>query len=306
MGNHTQRSAFEHLTSGAFSGFSSAIALQPLDVLKTRIQQMDGAGGKPQSTLAITKEITSQSGIRGLWRGTVPTLSRNVPGVAMYFYLLQTVRRNMANVPLFSGSPTSIPTSSTTTLTKLSSQGNLLAGALTRLGVGLVLNPFTVVKTRFESNLYSYKSMAEALQDIWRQSGPSGLLQGFKASALRDAPYAGIFVLFYELIKERSTNIVSRNWDIPAPWIHTWSGASAGMIATLATHPFDVVKTKMQIQPGNYRYRSVTSTAFDIFKARGLLGLFDGGGIRISRKVLSSAISWTVYESLLLFMNQTK
>lgn len=34
--------------------------------------------------------------------------------------------------------------------------------------------------------------------------GPSELLRGFSASALRDAPYAGLFVLFYEGIKNQA------------------------------------------------------------------------------------------------------
>lgn len=34
---------------------------------------------------------------------------------------------------------------------------------------------------------------------------------------------------------------------------------------------------------------------------RGLMGFFDGASIRVSRKIFSSAISWTVYETLLVF-----
>ena len=38
--------AAHHLASGALSGFTSAICLQPLDLLKTRLQQSyDGVGG---------------------------------------------------------------------------------------------------------------------------------------------------------------------------------------------------------------------------------------------------------------------
>lgn len=35
-------------------------------------------------------------------------------------------------------------------LPKLSSQGNLLAGAITRVSIGVLLNPFSVLKARFE------------------------------------------------------------------------------------------------------------------------------------------------------------
>jgi solute carrier family 25 protein 38 len=38
-----------------------------------------------------------------------------------------------------------------------------------------------------------------------------------------------------------------------------------------------------------------------VFKERGIQGFFDGAFLRLSRKILSSAIGWAVYESLLVF-----
>ena len=38
-------------------------------------------------------------------------------------------------------------------LPKLSTQGNLIAGATSRVAVGLLLNPFSLVKARFEVSL---------------------------------------------------------------------------------------------------------------------------------------------------------
>lgn len=55
--------------------------------------------------------------------------------------------------------------------------------------------------------MYAYKSLGGALSSIAKQ-GPQELLRGFMASALRDAPYAGLFVVFYEGIKrEASTDL---------------------------------------------------------------------------------------------------
>lgn len=46
--------------------------------------------------------------------------------------------------------------------------------------------------------------MSEALKALMRTSGIKGLAQGFSASALRDAPYAGLFVLVYEAAKTKT------------------------------------------------------------------------------------------------------
>jgi len=57
--------------------------------------------------------------------------------------------------------------------------------------------------------MYQYSSLPSALGSLVKL-GPSELLRGFSASALRDAPYAGLFVLFYEGIKGRVGKLLVR------------------------------------------------------------------------------------------------
>lgn len=40
--------------------------------------------------------------------------------------------------------------------------------------------------------------MSQAFRSIFAESGIAGLFRGFTATAIRDAPYAGLYVLFYE------------------------------------------------------------------------------------------------------------
>ena len=49
--------------------------------------------------------------------------------------------------------------------------------------------------------MYAYSSLSSAIVSLFR-AGPHELFRGFTASALRDAPYAGIFVGCYENIKQ--------------------------------------------------------------------------------------------------------
>lgn len=73
----------------------------------------------------------------------------NVPGVAIYFYALSTIRTELSLIPYFQNQ--SDPSSSSqSALVRLSSQGNLVAGAIARTSVGFVLNPITVLKARYE------------------------------------------------------------------------------------------------------------------------------------------------------------
>ncbi|KAI0773683.1 solute carrier family 25 member 38 [Fomes fomentarius] len=309
----------QHLLSGALSGFASTVILQPFDLLKTRIQQPDHLRKfsrsplSPQSTLVFrtARDIVESDGLRGLWRGTAPSLLRNVPGVALYFTGLNQFRAFLATSPYFA--PLRAPSSSysTSTLPKLTAQGNLLAGAVTRVTVGLALNPFSVIKARYESSYYSYSSLPQAVLGLLR-SGPSEVFRGAVASSLRDAPYAGIFVVFYEHIKSMMSSAVSSAPNatvIAVPFslstaVNSASAATAGALATLATQPFDVLKTKMQVR-SETKYRGVLSTVRAVWQQRGVAGFFAGATLRMSRKIFSSAIGWAVYEGVLITMRSS-
>lgn len=59
----------------------------------------------------------------------------------------------MATSPYFAVVHTRQANTHSSTLPKLSSQGNLVAGALARVSVGFLLNPFSVLKARYEVRL---------------------------------------------------------------------------------------------------------------------------------------------------------
>ena len=97
------------------------------------------------------------------------------------------------------------------------------------------------------------------------RAGPSELFRGVVATSLRDAPYAGLFVLCYEQMKSEictsimprfTANMLMYAWltaiailakpisSAQSGLVHGLSAASAGALATLATHPLDVVKVR--------------------------------------------------------------
>lgn len=297
----------QQLASGALSGFATTVILQPFDLLKTRMQQGDfpvSKHGRPHASmiLATSRDIINKHGWKGLWRGTSASLYRGVPGVAMYMSSLTQLRSFMARSPYFAlvqnQKTSNNGTGSRSVLPTLTSTGNLAAGATARVGIGFILNPFSVLKARFESNMYNYTSVSQGMRMMLR-NGPSELFRGFLASAMRDAPHAGIFLVFYERIKKDASYVFSAQTTAQSSAVHAISAASAGALATIATQPFDVIKTRIQVRPEG-QYHSVLGTVRAILLERGPLGMFDGASLRMSRKVLSSAIGWVVYEAVLM------
>ena len=167
--------------------------------------------------------------------------------------------------------------------------------------------PITVIKVRYESNMYAYHSIIGASKDILKTDGIRGFFAGFGATAVRDAPYAGLYVLFYEQFKKRMSRVV-QNVGVPgAPEIAMAGGTSASInfgsgvvaagLATAITNPFDSIKTRIQLRPREYR--NMVQAARKMVAEDGLRSLFDGLAIRMARKAMSSALAWTLYEELI-------
>ncbi|KAF8982366.1 hypothetical protein BGZ46_001408 [Entomortierella lignicola] len=303
---------FTHLFAGAVSGLCACVFVQPLDLIKTRLQQQQQAhlafikqSGQAGITIAPLEStiwktvfgIVKEGSVLSLWRGTVPTIVRNVPGAAMYFTVLNESRTLLARRKINGLDRTDV-VSGNSALPKLSNTENLIAGGGSRAAIGFVMMPATVIKVRYESNLYSYKSMPEAFMSIFRKEGIRGLWAGFGATAMRDAPLAGLYVLFYEQCKTRlgALKNTSPYFDVSTPTIHMVSGVAAGFISTTLTHPFDMLKTRMQLKPTEYK--NVFQGARKVLLEEGAIGFLDGIFVRTIRKSIHSAISWTIYEEV--------
>ncbi|KAL2020693.1 hypothetical protein VTK56DRAFT_8089 [Thermocarpiscus australiensis] len=333
-----------HFVAGLGSGVLSAVLLQPIDLLKTRVQQ----SGTHSLTAAIADIRAAPRLLPALWRGAVPSALRTGFGSAIYFTSLNAIRQSAAHIPFLQhDKQRGFPTSSSS-LPKLSNTGNLLAGALARSLAGLILMPLTVLKVRYESTLYRYASLASAARDIARREGLRGFFAGYGATAIRDAPYAGLYVLFYEQSKRRlsalasslSSSSSSSSSPLPnrggdeeeeaaqqqqqqqkqpnanrqgksesasaatltlslsqAAGVNFASGVLAGVVCSVVSNPFDAVKTRIQLQPG--QYRNMVHAARRMVGEEGPRALWDGLALRMSRKALSSALAWTVYEELI-------
>ena len=202
-------------------------------------------------------------------------------------------------------------TGSSSRLPKLSNMANLATGAFARASAGFIMSPVTVLKVRYESSYYNYTSLASAVRDIARTEGFRGFFAGFGATAVRDAPYAGLYVLFYEQSKARlaelaTTLATSKDTGMglqSAPSLATstsinfLSGMVAAISATAVTNPFDAIKTRLQLMPG--KYGNMVVAAKTMLREEGFRSLFDGLGLRMGRKAVSSALAWTVYEELI-------
>lgn len=203
---------------------------------------------------------------------------RTVPGVGLYFASLNFIQTNMH------------PRSDHS---KPSALEAVTSGIAARSFAGAVLLPVTVLKTRYESGLFHYKSLSDALRMTYTTEGVRGLFSGITPTLLRDAPFSGLYFMFYTQLKEYA----APQGSSAKPFSIFACGLTAGLLASFVTHPFDVVKTKMQLERA--AYRNFLSAILIIHRRKGFNGFFAGLAPRMLRRSLMSALTWTVFESLM-------
>ena len=185
--------------AGSASGTCSSLFFQPLDLVKTRLQQNVSSQHAHQhkrigGSIAVVRAVVSGSerGILALWTGLVPSITRTVPGVGLYFGSIEALKDLRAAGSSNSGAAANWMV------------GDFALGVVARCISASVMNPVSVVKTRFESAAhtsgggdYAYRGVGHALASICRLEGARGLTCGLAPTIFRDAPYSGFYFMFY-------------------------------------------------------------------------------------------------------------
>lgn len=291
----------ESFMAGSITGAMSCCIFQPLDLIKTRIQAPSVVQTSSMTTMATSSNVVDttakkimsstfkksngipqtvykviqEESVFGLWRGLMPSLYRTVPGVGMYFCTLHGMKSFLGEEPKF--------------------YENLLLGATARTFVGTTLLPVTVIKARYESGRFNYRNVSHGLSTVWKTEGLRGLFSGCTATIARDAPFSGMYLMFYSQEKKMAAQWLGKE-NLGAK-THFACGISAGLLASLFTHPADVVKTQLQLYPN--RYKTTQHCITMIYGENGLNGFFRGIAPRCLRRTLISAFSWTVFEEIM-------
>lgn len=81
-----------HFVASMISGFITTIASMPVDIAKTRIQNMKTLpGGKPEyrGTIDVLSKVVRQEGLFALWKGFAPYYFRLGPHTVLTFIFLE-------------------------------------------------------------------------------------------------------------------------------------------------------------------------------------------------------------------------
>uniref|UniRef100_A0A2K6URF9 Solute carrier family 25 member 20 n=1 Tax=Saimiri boliviensis boliviensis TaxID=39432 RepID=A0A2K6URF9_SAIBB len=187
-------SPLKNLLAGGFGGVCLVFVGHPLDTVK--IQASSGEI-KYTGTLDCAKKLYQEFGIRGIYKGTVLTLMRDVPASGMYFMTYEWLKN--------------IFTPEGKRVSELSAPRILVAGGIAGIFNWAVAIPPDVLKSRFQTappGKYP-NGFRDVLRELIRNEGVTSLYKGFNAVMIRAFPANAACFLGFEVAMK------FLNWAIP-------------------------------------------------------------------------------------------
>ncbi|EPQ32257.1 uncharacterized protein PFL1_00454 [Pseudozyma flocculosa PF-1] len=214
-------------------------------------------------------KVGRTEGIRGLWRGLVPTVAMTIPSQVTYmtcydyFRSILLANEDIAEVQAHfeersqsqSSDGTVKRTPSLSAITPHSLIASLVAGATARGISATLVTPLELIRTRQQSAPRSSSSLTSILGTLVHEmrtsrEGPLILWRGLSPTLWRDVPFSAIYFAGYESCKRILTGGGLGEGNAQGSGeefgIAFFSGALSGSVAAVVTHPFDLVKTRLQ------------------------------------------------------------
>ncbi|MCJ1469399.1 hypothetical protein MMC07_008032 [Pseudocyphellaria aurata] len=186
------------LASGA-AGTLTAVCTNPIWVIKTRMLSTSSAyPGAYRSIADGTRQIFRSEGLRGFYRGMVPSLFGVSHGALQFmaYERLKLVRRGDTAAPP----------------RELGASDLLLLSGLAKVFAGIVSYPYQVVRSRLQmyNAARAYEGARDVIVQVWRHEGMAGFYKGLGPYLLRVMPSTWTTFLVYEKTKLYLPRLIER------------------------------------------------------------------------------------------------
>ncbi|CAN0842947.1 Mitochondrial carnitine/acylcarnitine carrier-like protein [Linum grandiflorum] len=189
----------QQVVCGAGAGVAVSFLACPTELIKCRLQAQSAMAVADSATIVAVKYggpmdvakqvLRSEGGMRGLFKGLVPTMAREIPGNAAMFGTYELLKQSIAG-----GQDTS----------KLGRGSLMMAGGLAGASFWVSVYPTDVVKSVIQVDDFKnpkYSGSMDAFRKILASEGVKGLYKGFGPAMARSIPANAACFLAYELTR---------------------------------------------------------------------------------------------------------
>lgn len=297
------------MAAGACSAVIARAVTYPPDTVKARLQVQGAAGSayRYTGTLNAFSKIAQAEGIAGFYRGYLSIIATVIPANACYFTAYEFGKRM--------------------TPPGLGMAGDMVTATIAQTVAGVVFCPIDILKQRVQTQGVVSSgqplSVPQAAKLLFATQGLPGFYRGFLAMNALWLPWNCIYLSLYEESKRRiyyrrleqmrgSRNRSMSDGGIESdPAIHEilplWAfpmcSSACAVVASVATHPIDVAKTRLQVLSASgleteKAKLSVSQVARSLFQQEGLRGFTRGMSARVATVGFGSTVSWATYETV--------
>uniref|UniRef100_A0A0E0EAH9 ADP,ATP carrier protein n=1 Tax=Oryza meridionalis TaxID=40149 RepID=A0A0E0EAH9_9ORYZ len=243
------------MVAGGVAGVVAKTVVAPLE--RVKLMRQVGAAPRGAGAVQMLREIGRGEGVAGLFRGNGANALRVFHTKALHFMAYERYKRFLLGAAPSLGDGPVV---------------DLLAGSAAGGSAVLATYPLDLARTR----------LACAAVPPGAAAGMSGVLR----SAYRE----GSGALKARIPREEEEEHGARGWRRAAK---VACGVAAGLVASTATYPLDVVRRQIQLGGGG----GGTLQAFRaIVQAQGARQLYAGLGITYVKKVPSTAVGLVAYD----------
>jgi PREDICTED: similar to mitochondrial solute carrier family 25 member 19, partial len=185
----------------------------------------------------------------------------------------------------------------------LSKYDILFAGAASGFITRLLCQPFDVAKIRFQLQIEpisnncktaKYTSLYQTFKTIAKEEGLISLWKGHWSGQHLSIVYSCVQFTLYEYTSKILYNILNNPLDKKYP-ISFVSGSIAGLAASLASLPFDGIRTRLVAQNEPKIVKSTLQACKIIYKNQGFKGFFYGAGPNLAQIAPYTGLNFTFY-----------
>ncbi|XP_054156588.1 mitochondrial ornithine transporter 1-like [Oppia nitens] len=269
---------FVDLMAGSAGGVANVLTGQPLDTIKVKMQTFPHLYN---NTINCLKQTVTKDGWRGLYAGTTPALAANVAENSVLFcaygfcqQMICQIRQTNSCQPI----------------------DNAFAGFFAAFFSSFTLCPTELIKCKLqalrETGVQTHIGSIQLTRQILQSEGVPGMFRGLTSTMAREMP--GYFCFFggYELAKSYlRTDPDEENLGLLKTTI---AGGIGGMCLWTSIFPFDVVKSRIQIESSR---QTMTAVLVKIVRTEGVRGLYKGLTPTLLRTFPSTGALFVAYEN---------